>query len=228
MVLEERETVVLGKCGINRVLELRLIEPHAAHPRHLRATCDHARRQAAGGAGAAQVPAAAARAAGRGLAVAARRRHRRTGPGLDAARGRPPAYPRSGDPGRTRAEEAGREAWATAGAMRWRAATAASRCPRSIRPACARCWRGPKGCSGRAAREFRIAGPDVRIGDSIAPRYTRQRRDDGVERRDKRADCRVCRTARSLTGRARLRHTPIVQRWERKAAPSFSRAPSTC
>ena len=29
-------------------MELRMIEPHAAHPRHLRATCDHARRQAAG------------------------------------------------------------------------------------------------------------------------------------------------------------------------------------
>ena len=42
-------------------MELRMIEPHAAHPRHLRATCDHARRQAAGGAGAAPVPARARR-----------------------------------------------------------------------------------------------------------------------------------------------------------------------
>ena len=39
-------------------------------------------------------------------------------------------------------------------ATRWRAGTAASRCPRSTAPACGGCWRRPNGCSGRTARKF--------------------------------------------------------------------------
>ena len=66
--------------------------PHAADPRHLRAPRAHPRRQAAGRARAAEVPAAAAGRIG-DRAVAAGRRHRHARPRRNQARNRSPADP---------------------------------------------------------------------------------------------------------------------------------------
>lgn len=61
--------------------------PHRRHPRHLRTACDFARRQGAGGAGAARIHAAATARLGRSLSrqaggrAAGRRGHRSRGPG---------------------------------------------------------------------------------------------------------------------------------------------------
>ena len=75
--------------------------PHAAHPRYLRPPRPHPRRPAAGGTGAAQLPAAAAHRARQGD-VPPGRRHRHARSRRNAARNRPPPHraPHQEDRGR--------------------------------------------------------------------------------------------------------------------------------